>query len=369
MRKRQRRRNREVDRALGEGHHLGLVLAALLMAGLVAWAPARSQGAEPMPGLQEEQPSAAGGSGSVSAGHLVLSLQDGELPEAPPDAALVYFVNSWKGGVVILLDEQPLAVLPDRSFLAVQIDPGVRLVWGWHSGRSATDAEWFEFRPGRTYVLDHPAAKVWAKARSMQSLGWLLESDELLSTVWQLSYTTPTEEELVSLQGAFEKHQAVEPDAHRRRPGQRWVPPPKVFKSAYDDAMRVAGRPSSARLPVRFKASFSDTMKRPKLLSLKTTNFVRGTLTVADEGVRFESKKMSLEVPVSQIRDLCFGGFTQNPQEDSVPVIRLDYEPSEGGETRTAYFKPAESEHHAVSCLYNPVFAAVSEALESSPPG
>ena len=322
-----------------------------------------------MPGLQEEQPSTAGGPGSVSAGHLVLSLQDGELPEAPPDAAFVYFVNSWKGSVAILLDERPLAVLPDRSFLAVQIDPGVRLVWGWVSGRSATDAEWFEFRPGRTYVLDHPAVMSWAKARSQQSLGWLLKSVESLSRVWELNYTTPTEEELASLQGALKKHKVVDPGAYRRRPGQRYVPPPEVFASAYDDAMRVAGRRSSAKLPVSFKASFSDTMKRPKLFSLKTSSFVRGTLTVADEGVRFESKKMSLELPVSQIRNLCFGGFTQHSQEDSVPVIRLDYEPSEGGETRTAYFEPAESEHHAVSCLYNPVFAAVSEALEKPPAG
>ena len=364
MRKRQPGGNQEAVRVLGAIKRLGAAAAVLLAVGLSAMTPALAQDTDPTTGIRDEGPS------SAPIRDLVLDLQLRELAEAQPYSALVYFLNPWKGEVSILLNTEPLAILPTRAFLAARVTPGVRLVWGWRSGRTATDAEWFEFQPGRTYVLTHPGTAALRGGRSDPSLGWLLEGSRALAEAWELSYAKPTEEELESLREAFRKRRVVNPeDLRRRRPGRDYRPPPEVHESAYDDAMRKAGRPSSSTsLPADFKAILTDRAM-PKLFSLE--GGPRGTLTVGGEALTFTSKKTSLVVPVNQIRDLCFGGFTspRSAHEQSVPLIQLEYVPAGGSGTRTVYFKPDDAEHHAVSCLYNPIFAAISEALEQPPAG
>lgn len=354
----------------GRERPLDLILAMVLVAGVNSWSPPGVFGAcsgQTIGGT----PVAVGESDAAEVGDRPVDLESGELAEASPKAALVYFLNPWKGGATVLLEEEPFAILPERSYLAAQIVPGTRLIWGWRSGRTASNSEWFEFRAGRTYVLYLPGAEAsWGRVRAGASLGWLLETTEALSQAQTLRYANPTEDDLESLTGALKKHRVVEPGTFRPRPGQPRRRPPQVFESAFDDAKRGAGQPSRMELPALFESSFTDKIEKPKLFSLKGSGLVQGTLRVSAESLRFESKKLTLEVPITQIRRVRFAGFSQVPpgsNAPSMPLIELEYDLPGEGQPRRVYFKPAHSEHHAVSSLYNPVFAAISEALAGVP--
>jgi hypothetical protein len=65
-----------------------------------------------------------------------------------PNRALVYFVNDlYSAEAQVYLDNRAIGILPRKSYAAVMVQPGYRLIWGTSAAR------WHEFRAGRTYLL------------------------------------------------------------------------------------------------------------------------------------------------------------------------------------------------------------------------
>jgi hypothetical protein len=74
--------------------------------------------------------------------------------EVHPDHALVYFARPDftrlipEGTFKVFVDSTPTGWLPQRSYMAAQVDPGSRVVWGPMDARQR-----FDFQAGKTYFL------------------------------------------------------------------------------------------------------------------------------------------------------------------------------------------------------------------------
>lgn len=80
---------------------------------------------------------------------------------APPERALVYFVNDlYPGETHIYFDDKAVGILPWNSYTTAFVVPGVRLVWG------TSEARRYEFKAGWAYLLRlvkvGPFATAWA---------------------------------------------------------------------------------------------------------------------------------------------------------------------------------------------------------------
>ena len=56
-------------------------------------------------------------------------------------------LGKLSGTVDVFIDDMPIAQLIRLSFVHLQVEPGWHLLWG------KTEAEWFDFEAGRTYLL------------------------------------------------------------------------------------------------------------------------------------------------------------------------------------------------------------------------
>ncbi|MFQ5546393.1 MAG: hypothetical protein ACE5FE_10465, partial [Acidiferrobacterales bacterium] len=74
--------------------------------------------------------------------------------------AVVYMARVGKTASLLKADsvyvsEQPVGLLPENSYTVTTVEPGFYFVWWRVFARY--DGEWFEFKPGQTYLLRSPS--------------------------------------------------------------------------------------------------------------------------------------------------------------------------------------------------------------------
>jgi len=115
----------------------------------------------------------------------------------------------------VFVDGMPAGWLPQRSYLAVQVEPGRRLVWG----PQENDPQRFDFKAGQTYRLLLVERYDPGNNSVVRNTSWV-SADPVdvkgLVADRKLSYVTSTEEAMAKLreEGAkeFQKHSKQAPD-------------------------------------------------------------------------------------------------------------------------------------------------------------
>jgi len=199
-------------------------------------------------------------------------------PAVQADRALVYFARTEFQRLIplqtfrVFVDGTPAGWLPQRSYLAVHVDPGRRLVWG----PPQNEPQRFEFAAGRTYLLVLAERYGPPPNKILYETSWI-SGDPAdvrgLVTVRKLSYVTSTEQGTAKLREEgtkeFEKERKKTPD----------VAPPT--------------------LPATFETVWYRPGKRG--FSFKAYD-ATGVLTVSNQTIEFKSDKKTLVIPVKDIQ-------------------------------------------------------------------
>jgi hypothetical protein len=257
---------------------------------------------------------------------------------AQPTRALVYFARvgntaSWRGADSIFVDAEPLGLLPKDAYLAAYVDPGFRYVW-WSAFASYT-GEWFNFKPGHTYLL---------RAGSRQGY-WYLDDParirEIVRTVG-LSHVSTTEDGLTKLrQRAARKHDRLQRDGLRR----------------YRRAQAQADRSGETVLPL--VADGVDYQQ--KLGRFKEPRFwgLFGELRIDRERLHWKSSKQEIDIPVRDIQEVSFAGLSVR---EHVAWLHVRYGPADA--PRQAFFQSPVGA--GLLWSHNRKFTALEEAVESA---
>jgi hypothetical protein len=248
-----------------------------------------------------------------------------EPPELQADKALVYFVVEPSDRLQIqklYVDKHPVGFLPEGSYTATLVKPGIRLIWGpqWMGEQSG---EWFEFKAGKHYLLETTAS----------AQGWLLRHPARIVAVEKsekLKYVEVTEVGLQKL--------------HRN------------LDAKYEEARQHAGDPTPVTLPISFRIKVEVSKPGSKKQGAS------GTLTIEETRIRFASKKankLSFDIAIEDVEgvDLVKAIMPPNASEMisfSVLVTKSHGSVVIGGKASMESFR-----------FYNRRFQAIMKALES----
>jgi hypothetical protein len=257
-------------------------------------------------------------------------------PAAQPTRALVYFARlgdtvSWRKADSIFVDAEPLGLLPKDAYLAAYVDAGFRYVW-W-SVFASFAGEWFNFKPGHTYLL---------RAGSRQGY-WYLDDPARISEIVRtagLSHVSTTEEGLIKLrQQAARKHERLQREGLRR----------------YRRTQAQAGQSGETVLPL----VVGGVDCQQKLGRFKEPRFwgLFGELRIDRERLRWKSSKQEIDIPVSDIQEISFAGLSVR---EHVAWLHVRYGPVDA--LRQAFFQSPVGE--GLMWSHNRKFTALSEAVE-----
>lgn len=196
-----------------------------------------------------------------------------EAPKVRADKALVYFVVPGSRGFraqKIYIDKHPIGVVPGNSYTATLVEPGLRLIWGSQRG------EWFEFRPGKTYLLD---TRGTSADTFLQPPEWFLEHPAAIAHVEksELKYVQVTEVGVEKLREKLDHN--------------------------YEEARRQAGNPIPVTLPISFQIKVKVAKPGSKDQG-GNFGFTSGTLTIEQTRIRFASKranKLAFDIPIEDV--------------------------------------------------------------------
>lgn len=205
-------------------------------------------------------------------------------PAVEAGRALVYFARPDFTRLIpeptfkVFVDATPVGWLPQRSYMAAQIEPGSHVVWG-----SMTTAKRFEFEAGKTYFVvvveqygspNHTVvAAMWGSGNPEDVPGFVRDK--------KLSYVKPNAEELGKLteEGAkkFGKQEKRAPEVH------------------------------AAALPATFQNVWYRTGKRG--LAWKAYD-ASGTLNVSNEFIEYKSEKENFSLSTKDVKSVSMDTFT-----------------------------------------------------------
>lgn len=223
---------------------------------------------------------------TASAEDKYVKSEETVFPAVQADHALVYIARTEFKHLIpfptfkVFVDGMPAGWLPQRSYLAVQVEPGRRLVWG----PLENDPQRFDFKAGQTYLLLLVERYDPANNGVVRNTSWISADPadvKGLVADRKLSYVTSTEEAMAKLreEGAkeFQKQSKQAPD------------------------------PAAASLPTTFETVWYRPGKRG--FSFKAYE-ASGTLTVGKEIIEFKSNKKTLTIPVKDIQSVSYDKVT-----------------------------------------------------------
>ncbi len=263
-----------------------------------------------------------------------------DFPVPQADRALVYIVRPAFVHLIpnptfeVFVDDRPAGYLPQRSYLAAQLEPGRRRVWGPH----ANEPRSFDFESGNTYVL--LLIESYGPNRIVTRTAW--ESGDPadvrgLVEKAKLSHVTTTESGMLKLE--------QEAGAAKR------------------DAAQAA--PANAQ-PIVLPATFATVWYRSgdRAASLKSYDS-SGVLTVNADTIRFESKKKTFEIPNATIQSVALDKMTNNPFDPNQwGIVRFG-----DGSAGVAAFKDGHGLGHGMDTerIYQALSAAADAARRAVP--
>lgn len=228
--------------------------------------------------------------------------QEPVFPAVQPDRALVYIVRP--GGTAqlfesstlsVFLDDKPVGFLPRHSYLAVQVEPGLKLLWG----PMDNDSVWYEFKAGKTYLL----LFVERRRGNYEERAWGSgDPTDLRNLVIakKLSYVTLTEEGTAKLREEVVKE--------------------------YGKVRKKAPVTAAATLPATFETVWYRPGKRGfSLRAYEST----GTLTVSSETIAYKSDKKTITIPVKAIQAVSLDYVGKFDQANRWGIVRYSAEGSE----------------------------------------
>ena len=235
-----------------------------------------------------------------------------------PDHALVYVARTNFQRLIplapfeVFVDDVPFGWLPQRSYLAVQVEPGRKLLWG----PQQNDPERFEFKAGRTYLLLLVERYMFANHDTLVGTSWVLGDPadvRSLIAAKELSYVTPTEEGLAKL---------------REEAAKKY---PKERKNAPDLTTQT--------LPASFETVWYRPGKRG--FSFKAYD-ATGTLKVDGQQIEFKSDKKTIVIPVKDIQSVALDKITSSlntADPNKWGIVRF----ASAGSTEVAAFRDGHS--------------------------
>ena len=208
--------------------------------------------------------------------------KDAVFPDAQPDHALVYLARPDYMRLIhsptfkVFVDSTPLGWLPQRSYLAEQVEPGSHVVWG---PLNATQR--FDLEAGKTYFLvlvvryganNVPEDAAWESGEPAYVRPMVAER--------KLVYVKANPEELAKLREEGAK-KAMK--AERAAPEVHAVTLPATFENVW------------------YRATRKVTWKGYSAI---------GTLTVTRDAIEFKSEKENVTIPLKDMQSLSLDRFT-----------------------------------------------------------
>lgn len=177
----------------------------------------------------------------------------------------------------VFVDDKAAGWLTQRSYLAVQVEPGHRLLWG--PGRN--EAQRFDFEGGKTYLL--VLAEKYrlvntgrSSVRQLDATWWIVRGPAEIKNMVsadKLEYVTTSDDAMAEL---------------NKESAKKYV---KTNDKAQD--------PLEMALPVSFEKVMYRHAKKD--FSLKTWEDT-GVLTIGREGVEFKGAKMTVVIPMKDLQ-------------------------------------------------------------------
>ena len=250
------------------------------------------------------------------------------LPEPAPGRALVYIAQMASTETRVFVDKTPVASLPRKSYVAVSMEPGKRLIWtrpGYTRQVQKIWAAWFELEPGRSYLLWLPYL-------------YLDSPEKVPSLVADLHYATPGEMDLEQLSCI-----AKQPER-------------------FNIAVELAGDFESVALPREFE-EIKHIEKSPHKLKRGYTTVSAGRLAVTEDELTYRSEGQTIIIPVIEIQSATLGGFrVRYGARASTPILHLRYGRPEA--PRDVLFEVRVDSAPGAPSRWNLLFATLSEASE-----
>ncbi len=245
--------------------------------------------------------------------------QEPVFPAVQPDRALVYIVRPEgtaqlfeSSTLSVFLDDKPVGFLPRHSYLAVQVQPGRRLLWG----PMHRDSAWYEFDAGKTYLLLLVERNVGRYEERAWGSGDPTDV-RILVAGKKLSYVTQTEEGIAKLREEVAKE--------------------------YDKVRKNAPTAAAATLPSTFQTVWYRPGKRG--FSFKAYD-ATGTLTVEKDKIEFRSDKKTLVIPVKDIQAVSLDKITSKFMSQFDPNEWGIVKYSSSGSTEVAAFRDGHNLGH-----------------------
>ena len=274
---------------------------------------------------------------SVRAAEHYVRTDTAVFPTPQPTRALVYFARvgdtaSWREADSVFVEAEPLGLVPKNAYLAASVAAGFRYVW-W-SAFASYAGEWFNFKPGHTYLL---------RAGSRQGYWYLDDPARITEIVHsaRLSHVSMTKTGVAKLrQQAARKHDKMQRAALRR----------------YQRALQPAAQTVGTSLP--FVVGGVDYQQQ--LGRFKEPRFwgFFGELRIDRERLQWKSSKQEIEIPAAEIRGISFAGLSVR---EHVAWIRVRYGPANA--PQEAYFQSPVGE--GLLWSHNRKFSALAEVIEA----
>jgi hypothetical protein len=211
--------------------------------------------------------------------------------QTTPEKATVYVLRGsqmrMQGQSDLFVDETPIATMPRLSYVVVEVDPGLHLLWGDCPG------EWFELEAGRAYLL----RTLTGPNAGQACLEWAVGvPDEIGADIAQLGLTLvePSEESLAELRAKTDRYARV-----RKRAGE----PPA------DTA--VQGFTYSAEPPG----------------ALAALGFARrgGSVILGETALSYSSNDQQLEIPLADIQSFGTNNGCVGIKQGQEEALRVAY--------------------------------------------
>lgn len=254
-----------------------------------------------------------------------------ELPGPDPARTVVVLLREEFARAIamkpdnLMLDGQPLALLPQRTFLVAKVEPGLHCLSGVPETRDLK----FQTLPGEVVLL-RLRERIDDQDRVVAD--WLFDdatsARELIRTK-KLKFASTTE-------SGAEKLERIA----QARPGD-CDRPGTVDASAHPESAFVE---VSVQDPVALKSTKSTRSHRT------------GRLVVNGDGLHYRDKERTIEVPIGKLRRVYFGGTQLN---DPTPWVNVDWSGTDGaGVLSFADSRPAQATQ-----TYDRLFRAVADLL------
>jgi hypothetical protein len=265
-------------------------------------------------------------------------------PMAQPQHALAYFLKEayasrFTSDYDLIIDDNPIGVIPQRSYMAVDLERGMKLVWG-----STKRPLWFGFKAGKTYLFQFVEdQEEWFISETESELVRFLVEKQ------KLSYVTPTAEGLAHLQKKIVKDYNK---ALKKAGDSLVVNLPQTFEKVWYQAGRKGGRFSPLK----------------KMFDLDTHD-ATGNLTVDHQGIVFSTENDSMNITISNIQSVAWEvesgmmgkrnwAIVIHQHNDSILVSSFKFA-EKSALLKTAFTKEKKTE---------PIFYAIKHAVDAYTP-